>query len=147
MVRDEFPKWEKINHRDFRAIYPPGAELLFAALSGTSTPFLYKLLFTCADLGTIALLLLLVGGGSRYADAAWYAWNPLVVYSFAGAAHFDSLMILPMVAGLLSLTRFERETESRRKWWLALAASAAFGIAISLKLVPAFLLLCCVFAL
>ena len=84
---------------------------------------------------------------SRYANAAWYAWNPLVVYSFAGAAHFDSLMILPMIAGILLLTRFETETDSRRKWWLALAASAAFGIAISIKLVPAFLLLCCVFAL
>ena len=45
------------------------------------------------------------------------------------------------------LARFENETDSRRKWWLALAASAAFGIAISVKLVPAFLLLCCVFAL
>ena len=56
-------------------------------------------------------------------------------------------MILPMVAGILLLTRFETETDSRRKWWLALAASAAFGIAISIKLVPAFLLLCCVFAL
>src|SRR5207302_2550860 len=122
-------------------------ELLFAGLSGTSSPFLYKLFFTCADLGTIALLLLLMGGVSRYADAAWYAWNPLVVYSFAGAAHFDSLMILPMTAGILLLTRFEAETDSRRKWWLALAASAAFGIAISIKLAPAFLLLCCAFAL
>jgi len=32
-VRAEFPEWQKINHRDFRAIYPPGAELLFAGLS------------------------------------------------------------------------------------------------------------------
>jgi alpha-1,6-mannosyltransferase len=45
------------------------------------------------------------------------------------------------------LTRIESETESRRKWWLALAASAAFGVAISIKLVPVLLLLCCVFAL
>ena len=73
--------------------------------------------------------------------------NPLVVYSFAGSAHFDSLMILPMIAGILFLTRIETETDSRRKWWLALAASAAFGIAISIKLVPVLLLLCCVFAL
>jgi hypothetical protein len=70
-----------------------------------------------------------------------------VVYSFAGSAHFDSLMILPMMAGILFLTRFQNETRSGRKWWLALAASTAFGIAISIKLVPALLLLCCVFAL
>lgn len=147
-VRGEFPDWQKINHRDFRAIYPPGAELLFAGLSGISDrPLFYKLLFTGADLGTVAVLLLLLGGTTRYVNAAWYAWNPLVVYSFAGAAHFDSLMILPMAAGILFLTRFEGEIDSRRKWLLALAASAAFGVAISIKLVPALLLLACVFAL
>jgi dolichyl-phosphate-mannose-protein mannosyltransferase len=170
-IRAEFPAWPKINHRDSRAIYPPGIELLFAEMSGVSdNPLLYKLLFAGADIATIAVLLRLfsvaavydrrpVSGASpngiadsqsaasRYASSAWYAWNPLVVYSFAGGAHFDSLMILPMVAGILLLTRFETATDSRRKWWLALAASAAFGIAISIKLIPVFLLLCCVFAL
>src|SRR4051812_16624259 len=145
-VRSEFPAWHKINHRDFRAIYPPGAELLFAALSRISEGvLLYKLLFAAADLAAIAVLLRLfrVAGvydrrnlsasqtlptdGDRsplqdYATAAWYAWNPLVVYSFAGSAHFDSLMILPMLAGILFLARVEGETDSRRKWWLALAA-------------------------
>lgn len=172
-VRAEFPAWHKINHRDFRAIYPPGAELIFAGLSRISDhPLFYKVVFAAADLATIGVLLHLLsvaavydrrslipdGSGERgigchrppiqhYAAAAWYAWNPLVVYSFAGSAHFDSLMILPMTAGILFLTRFEAETESRRQWWLALAVSAAFGIAISIKLIPALLLLCCVFAL
>jgi hypothetical protein len=171
-VRAQFPAWHKINHRDFRAIYPPGAELIFAGLSRISdNALLYKLLFAAADIGAIAVLLrfpvaavydrrsvlspqMLPIGGHRpslqnqaYANAAWYAWNPLVVYSFAGAAHFDSLMILPMIAGIVFLTRVESETDSRRKWWFALAASVAFGIAISIKLVPALLLLCCVFAL
>ena len=51
-VRAEFPEWQKINHRDFRAIYPPGAELLFAGLSGISDrPLLYKLLFTARGSG------------------------------------------------------------------------------------------------
>ena len=165
-VRAQFPAWHKINHRDFRAIYPPGAELMFAGMSRISDSALfYKLVFAAADLASIALLLLFFRGAhapprapfgaspngsspsSNYAAAAWYAWNPLVVYSFAGSAHFDSLMLLPMIAGILSLTRVETETDSRRKWWFALAASAAFGIAISIKLVPALLLVCCVFAL
>ncbi|HEV2805453.1 MAG TPA: hypothetical protein VGW57_11055 [Chthoniobacterales bacterium] len=145
-VRARFPAWQKINHRDFRAIYPPGAELLFAGLSRVSeSPLFYKLLFAAADIATIALLLRLPLQG--YATCAWYAWNPLVVYSFAGSAHFDSLMILPMMAGILFLTRFRNETGSGRKWGLAFAASTAFGIAISIKLVPALLLLCCLFAL
>jgi hypothetical protein len=147
-VRAEFPDWGKINHREYRAIYPPGTELIFRALSAISDrPLFYKLFFTAADLAAIAVLLRLVGGTNRYANAAWYGWNPLVVYSFAGAAHFDSLMILPMTAGILFLARVGTETDSRRKWLLALAASAAFGVAISVKLVPALLLLTCVFAL
>jgi hypothetical protein len=146
-IRAELPGAHKISH-DFRAIYPPGAELIFAGLSRISDhPLLYKLLFALADLGVVALLLRLFGDPSRYAGAAWYAWNPLVVYSFAGAAHFDSLMILPLVAGILFLSRIETEPDSRRKWWLALGASVAFGVAISIELVPALLLLVCVFAL
>ena len=35
-VRAEFPEWHKINHRDFRAIYPPGAELRFAEVEPAS---------------------------------------------------------------------------------------------------------------
>ena len=147
-VRDDFASWEKINHRDFSAIYPPGAELLFRGLSAISErPLFYKLLFALADLAAVALLLRLIGGASCYANAAWYAWNPLVVYCFAGAAHFDSLMILPMTAGVLFLTRFETETDGRKKWLLALAAATAFGLAISIKLVPVLLLITCVFAL
>jgi hypothetical protein len=158
-VRAAFPAWHKINHRDFRAIYPPGTELIFAGMSRLSDrPLFYKLIFAAADLATIALLLRLPvaavydrrppdANESPYANAAWYAWNPLVVYSFAGSAHFDSLMVLPMIAGILFLVRFENESDSRRKWWLALAAAGAMGIAISIKLVPALLLICCVFAL
>ena len=158
-VRAAFPAWHKINHRDFRAIYPPGAELVFAGLSRISDrPLLYKLVFAAADLAAIAFLLRLLRPpvaavydrrpiSSPYADAAWYAWNSLVVYSFAGSAHFDSLMLLPMIAGILFLVRVETEADSRRKWWFALAAATAFGLAISIKLVPALLLLCCVFAL
>jgi hypothetical protein len=147
-LRDRFPHFYKINHRDFRAIYPPGAELLFSALSRLSAgPLLYKLLFTAADLGTAALLLLLVRREARYEDAAWYAWNPLVVYSFAGSAHFDSLMVLPMVAGILFLVRHERALDARARWMTAGAAAALFGIAISIKLIPLLLLPLCVFAL
>src|SRR4029079_5662933 len=147
-VRAEFPEWHKINHRDFRAIYPPGAELLFAGLSRISDgPLPYKLLFACADLGTIAVLLLLLRGTSRFADAAWYAWNPLVVYSFAGAAHFDSLMILPMLAGIFFFVRSNSATEPRGQWRYAIFGAIALGAAISIKLVPLLLLPVCAFAL
>ena len=142
------PSCYRINHRDFRAIYPPAAELLFAGLSRISeNPLLYKLLFAAADLATAVILLRLIGGASRYANASWYAWNPLVAYCFAGGAHFDSLMLLPMMAGILCLTRFEAAIASRTKWLLALGAATLFGLAISVKLIPLLLLPLCVFAL
>ena len=147
-VREEFPAWHKINHRHFRTIYPPGAELVFAMLSRVAeSPLPYKLLFAVADLATAAVLLLLISPASRYANAAWYAWNPLVVYCFAGGAHFDSLMILPTLAGVLLLTRYENAPSARAKWLLASGAAALFGVAISIKLIPLLLLPLCVFAL
>ncbi len=147
-LRADFPDWTKINRREFRAIYPPGAELFFAAANKVSDrPLFYKLIFASADVATIGVLLLLIGGPSRYVSAAWYAWNPLVVYSFAGAAHFDSLLILLMMAGVLFLVRCASATETRKKWMLALGASVAFGLAISINLIPLLFLLVCVFAL
>jgi alpha-1,6-mannosyltransferase len=147
-LRKNFPNSAKINHPEFRAIYPPGAELIFRFVSGiTDQPLFYKFLFAIVDLGTVALLLRLIGGENRYHDAAWYAWNPLVAYTFAGAAHFDSLMILPLVGGIVCLVRSTTELESRREWIWAFFAAVLFGVGISIKLIPALLLLPCVFAL
>jgi len=148
MVRANFPDWLKINHRDYGAIYPPGAEMLFAELSRISeSPLLYKIVFMAADLAVAALLLRLIGGQSRYAVAAWYAWNPMVAYSFAGGAHFDSLMLLPMMAGILFFVRMQATANARSKWWFAGAGAIVFGIAISIKLIPLLLLPVCIFAL
>ncbi|MGH8163553.1 MAG: hypothetical protein ACREP1_04380, partial [Rhodanobacteraceae bacterium] len=147
-VRRQDPDWNRINHRDYSAIYPPGAELIFAGLSRFSAgTLLYKLLFAAADLGAIAVLLRLIGGPARYADAIWYAWNPLVVYSFAGAAHFDSLMILPLLVGIWCFVRSNRATDSAIGWRYAILGAVAIGVAISIKLIPLLLLPVCVFAL
>ena len=147
-LRHDFPQAAKINHPELRAVDPPGAELLFKVLSAiTDRPLFYKIIFAIADLAVAALLLRLIGGESRYRDASWYAWNPLVVYSFAGAAHFDSLMILSMVGGILALVRSTTQTESEAKWLWAVLAALLFGIAISLNLVAGSLVLLCVFAL
>ncbi len=147
-VRVQFPDWNRINHRDYSAIYPPGMELIFAGLSRFHAGALtYKLLFALADLAALAILLRLIGGRDRYLDAVWYAWNPLVVYSFAGAAHFDSLMILPMLAGIWCFVRSRAETEPARQWSFAALGAVAMGIAISIKLIPLLLLPVCVWAL
>ena len=143
-LRRSFPESSKINHPDVRASYAPGAELLLRFFSGVSDrPLFYKLVFAIVDLATVFLLLRLIGGDNCYRHAAWYAWNPLVACTFAGA----SLMILPLVGGMLSLVRSATQTESTQQWSWAVAAATLFGIAISLELIPVLLLLLCVFAL
>ncbi len=147
-LRPQFPDWVRINHRDYASIYPPGAQLVFAALDRAGAgPLAYKILFAAASLAAVAVLLRLIGGSGRYVAAAWYAWNPLVVYCFAGAAHFDSLMILPMLVGIYCFNRSRQETENARQWRWALLGAVAFGAAISLKLIPVLLLPVCAFAL
>jgi alpha-1,6-mannosyltransferase len=147
-LRAQFPDWSQINHRDYSAIYPPGTELVFAGLSRLgANPLLYKLLFAAADLAAVAVLLRLIAGAAPHRDAVWYAWNPLVVYSFAGGAHFDSLMILALLTAILFFVHSNAEVESSRKWLFAILGATAMGIAISIKLVPLLLLPLCVLAL
>ena len=148
-LRDE--NWPRINHPEVAAIYPPATELLFAAITRASaSPYLFKVVFIAADLLTLALLLRLV----KVRGAAWYAWNPAVVYAFAGAAHYDSLMLLALTGAVVALHRSHEShpshpfhgtdgTHALRQ----LASVACLGAAIAFKLVPAILLPVWAFAL
>ncbi len=142
-------------HRDDSRLGPDGNGRR-AARERLATGALARWVRACAThpwrvvfgwIGIVAVLIALIGGEDRYRRAAWYAWNPLVAYSFAGGAHFDSLMMLPMIAGVLCLTKFEGAKSQRTRWLLAVAAAALFGIAISVKLIPLLLLPAAFFAL
>ena len=123
--------WPRMNHRDVAAVYPPLMEMLFRALAALGAgPLAHKVLYAAADLGVCAGVVRLAGGDRR--RAAWYAWNPLAVYAFAGAGHFDSLMVLALVAGTWALGR----PAARDR----LLPGVCLGSGIALKLVPAVLL-------
>lgn len=147
-LRHDFPESAKINHPELRAFDAPGAELIFKFLSRVGDrPIFYKILFAIVDLSVAAVLLKLIAGEDRYRAAAWYAWNPLVVYSFAGAAHFDSIMIIALMAAILALVRSIAETDFVRQWLWAIFAAVLLGAAISLNAAAASLLLIFAFAL
>ncbi len=130
------PTWPKINHPEWPAIYPPAAELIFAGIAAISpTVLAFKLFFIAADLATLWILVQLCVGGRH--DAAWYAWNPAVIYAFAGGAHYDSLLLLSMSAGLWVLVRAGRKPGFT--WSESLASAGMLGMAISIKVVPIFL--------
>ena len=91
--------WQAVQHKTFTAIYPPLAEWIFALLSGLlPAPFFFKLVFAAADIGVAALLARAFGKPA----ALVYAWNPLVITSFAGGGHYDVLFILAIVLGWLA---------------------------------------------
>ncbi|MFQ3670996.1 MAG: hypothetical protein SNJ84_06025 [Verrucomicrobiia bacterium] len=93
-LRDEL--WSSVQHRSFTAIYPPLAEWLMAGLARIwATPMFFKGAFAVAD---VAVLWLLDRRFGRPRSLV-YAWNPLVIYSFAGGGHYDSFFLLALVLG------------------------------------------------
>ena len=124
--------WPQINHPDVAAIYPPITQLGFRLLAAISpTVFLFKLAFVLADLQICWLL----GRRFGWRSATIYAWNPMIIYAFAGGAHYDSWFMLPLVIAWL---RFERCPDSvdlswSTAWSTTRTTAAWVGISIAVK--------------
>jgi hypothetical protein len=90
--------WMLINHQNVSAIYPPMTQLGFRFLATISPQvWLFKISFIAADLVTCWLLT----RKFSYWQTTLYAWNPLVIYVFAGGGHYDSWFLLCLVAAWL----------------------------------------------
>jgi alpha-1,6-mannosyltransferase len=135
------PELGRVPRSNEPTAFAAGAELLFRLIPASGSGLLFKIVFGLADLVAVGLLL-------RCTDirtAAWYAWNPLIAYSFAGAAHFDSVVLLALVALIVCLTRFEEVKTNR--WLFAFGAALSLGSAIAIRPVMVVALLPCAFAL
>ncbi len=137
-----FETWSQINHIDHAAIYPPVAQLGFRLLAAISpSVLLFKLSFVAADLGICGLLSHRFG----YRAALLYAWNPLVMYSFAGGGHYDSWFLLPLMAAWLGESSREQsgkpsedfleptEQADRKQPWRVWKSAFLVGISIAVK--------------
>ena len=132
-LRDEY--WAEMNHRDAYAVYPPLAQLAMAGIGLIAyEPLVYKTVFALADMGVVALLLVLLHRRRLALRFAWlYAMNPVVLFAFAGEGHYDSLFLLPLAAALLALER-------RRFGWAWAALAAAIQVKLmAVVLIPALL--------
>lgn len=131
-LRDDY--WQQMNHKDKPTAYPPLTELIFGAVSSAlyhSTGF--KLFFVAADLLTLGgVLVLLRRRGMALAYAGFYAFNPVVLISYAAEAHFDALMVAALVWALVA------HSAGRVKSALALASIATGVKWITLPLIPFF---------
>ncbi|MCC0179294.1 glycosyltransferase family 2 protein [Waterburya agarophytonicola K14] len=115
--------WSQINHQNVSAIYPPMTQLGFKGLAAiSSSVILFKSSFAIADL----LICWLLITKFSYLQATFYAWNPLVIYSFAGGGHYDSWFILPLVAAWILL---DKQTNKKTSIFTCLL----IGISIAVK--------------
>ncbi|ESA36788.1 glycosyl transferase [Leptolyngbya sp. Heron Island J] len=123
--------WGEINHPYASAIYPPITQLGFRTLASIGLwVSLFKAAFTAADLAICWLL------GHRFGRRATllYAWNPLVLYSFAGGGHYDSWFVLPLVMAWFWFDRPGGDTFDKPFPPLTyLGSSLLVGISIAVK--------------
>lgn len=111
-------------------IYPPGAQLVFAAAMAPSTAFdldtlvgyyLYKIFLIGAEVVAIAMLLAFrEHQGRSFTPAILYAWHPLPIVELAGQGHTDALWVATIGLALVAY--------ARRGWgsglpWLALGGA------------------------
>ena len=120
-----------------RQFTPPVTQLGFRLLAWIQpSVLLFKLGFVAADLAVCGLLVRWFGAS----QAAVYAWNPLVLYSFAGGGHYDSWFVLPVVMawgladrGRGSSTRSRNHGAAR---WLGASLCLGFSIAVKWVSLP-----------
>ncbi|MEL6494678.1 MAG: glycosyltransferase family 2 protein [Cyanobacteria bacterium J06623_7] len=124
--------WSQINHPQVTAIYPPLTQLGFRGLAGFApSVMLFKSSFALADLATCWLLT----RKFSYVEATLYAWNPLVIYSFAGGGHYDSWFILPLIAAWMLWERviMGKANQKKPNYSALYLASLFVGISIAIK--------------
>ncbi len=132
-LRDE-AIYPHISRADYApTIYPPAAQILFAAINAVS-PSGYELTAMKAaaalmDALTVLCLLRLLALAKRPAAYVLiYAWNPLVLWEFAGNAHVDAA-----ATTLLILAIMLRAGGKYRDGW----AGMVLGAAMLIKFLPA----------
>jgi len=125
------PETRTLNNPDVPSPYPAGAQLFFrAATAFHESTFALKVAFVVCDLA-IVFVLLDVLRRTRQAEhrVLAYAWHPLLATDVAGSGHIDIVGALLLLVSAAALGRR----------WRAVAA-VAFGLAVSVKLLPIVLL-------
>ena len=124
--------WRYINRKEFVTVYPPGAQLTYAALWRVARDSVtgFKAAFVLAELlGGVLLLRLLQHFGQPPERVLIYLWSPLLVFEVAHAGHVDGLMLPFLIAAL-----WARAKEHHGLLGLCLGAAAI------IKFFPALLL-------
>ena len=129
----------QINHPEYVTIYPPAAQMVFAAGAALKRDITgIKGFLVLLDMALCALLILLL---RRLEMPVWlavlYAWNPLPILEIAGSGHVDvaGLFMLMDSFYLLAFTRQSDSTKGPRHWPFLLSGALIAGAGL-VKLFP-----------
>ena len=128
--------FNELNSPGYFTIYPPVCQAVFGFAtwlfpsSWYAAMIVMKLLVVGFEVGSIGLLILLLGSGffsesTQIKPVLLYALNPLIVFEISGNLHFEG----PMIFFLLSAFWF------LKKGWIKLSA-VAWAFSIASKLLP-----------
>jgi alpha-1,6-mannosyltransferase len=127
-LRDDV--WDKVNHKDYTAVYPPLWQMAARAVTAMHGSVIgMKLFVVCCEALTLAVLARLLA--LRRLPAARLlvlAWSPLALVEIAGSGHNEALGILFVALAMLGL-------ETGRPLLSALAAV----MGLQVKLLPGLL--------
>ena len=113
--------FSRVSYREYRTVYPPLAQLLFAAAAwiAPGSVLFWKLITMSFDLLTCYLLIRLLARLERPVGWAMiYAWNPLVIKELTASAHVDAALIC-----FLMLCGWELLQNRHKRAWTAFAAA------------------------
>lgn len=102
------PNWRKMNFRNIPTVYPPAAELFFAAVTRVRArdAELFRWLFVVFDMASVLALIALLRRTGRPAERViWYAWCPLAVTEVTGGVHVDALGLFLLLTALVLAAR------------------------------------------
>jgi hypothetical protein len=125
------PETRNLNNPDLPSPYPPGAQLLFRAVTAIrESTFALKVAFVVCDFAIVFVLLDVLRFSQQGAHLVLaFAWNPLLAIEVAGSGHIDIVGAFFLVASGAALLRRWRAT-----------AAIGFGIAVAVKFLPVVLL-------
>ena len=142
--------WSLINHAEVPTIYPPAAQLVFAAVMGLGGGLIgMRLVMVAVEFAALGAVWRLAGRGEQLSAprrglvTALLLWNPLMIMEFSASGHLDVLAMTTLTWGVALVVprRRKREgvlmSEAPRSWWSWLGAGALVGLSASFKLLGA----------
>jgi hypothetical protein len=131
--------WASMNRPNAFTIYPPGAQLVFAAtwrVFPDSVVGMKLVMIGATLLAGWLMVHLLATFNQPQARVLIFLWNPLLVFEVAHAAHVDALY-LPLIVGAFLLRA--RSPSDRVSWHYEAGIGTLLGLATLIKITPVLL--------